>query len=299
VTTVFSACPASQLRGRTLTVICNSLENAGSPLLKVRVDGNAPVIGASGGTLLAPGQCASFMLQSNIQPLCIADTPGTQITTLECVDGTVDTVRLAVPLVGMNFTGVSTITAASDAGIDVTTGAGGVKFSGPVAFVVGNSRGFIGPSTSGNSVMLTNQVHGKGLILGEYTTASGIGATETGGLVYLLGQKGTGSGTGGAVSVFGGVGGTSDGGVNGTGGELNLAGGAGGEGNAPGANTNIWGGWGAPNGSVKIGALQTSAVLIGGPGVPVTIYTPDGGVPISGTCSSVVVDKGIIVGCVP
>ena len=82
--TTFARCPTSQLSGRNVTVVCNSAENTGSPLLKVRVDGNAPVMGAStGGTVLAIGQCASFMLADNAVPLCIASAPGTLATTIE------------------------------------------------------------------------------------------------------------------------------------------------------------------------------------------------------------------------
>jgi len=80
-------CPGAQLAGRYSIVICNSLENpgAGSRVIKVRIDGVNPVIGAGNpGDVLGVGDCIPYFITSAIVPRCIASLANTQATGLEC-----------------------------------------------------------------------------------------------------------------------------------------------------------------------------------------------------------------------
>lgn len=79
------ACPTVQYASRRVVTICNSAENAGSPQIKVRIDGTAPVFGSgTPGTVLAKGACATFFIQTAIVPKCIADTAATAVSSIEC-----------------------------------------------------------------------------------------------------------------------------------------------------------------------------------------------------------------------
>jgi len=80
-------CPGAQLAGRYSIVICNSLENPGSGarIIKVRIDGVNPVIGAGNpGDVLGVGDCIPYFITSAIVPRCIASLANTQATGLEC-----------------------------------------------------------------------------------------------------------------------------------------------------------------------------------------------------------------------
>lgn len=85
VGTSAAACPNAQLNGRKVIVMCNSIENSGSPLIKVRIDGVSPVMGtATPGHALAPGDCIQYAVSNATTPLCISDTAGTALETTEC-----------------------------------------------------------------------------------------------------------------------------------------------------------------------------------------------------------------------
>lgn len=83
---VSGATPSSQLASRRFIILCNSIQNSGSPLVKCRVDGVAPVM-ASGnpGDVLAPGDCATYAIAAATIPQCIADTASTNVTSYECL----------------------------------------------------------------------------------------------------------------------------------------------------------------------------------------------------------------------
>lgn len=77
--------PATALAGRRWIQVCNSAENAGSPLVKIRVDGTAPVMGATEpGLVLSVGDCASFALLASVNVRAISDTAATAVSATEC-----------------------------------------------------------------------------------------------------------------------------------------------------------------------------------------------------------------------
>lgn len=80
-----SNCPTSQLANRRFITLCNSNENTGSPTVKIRIDGTAPVTGLGNpGDVLSQGQCVSYNIGAGITPQCIASAAGTHVTGLEC-----------------------------------------------------------------------------------------------------------------------------------------------------------------------------------------------------------------------
>lgn len=77
--------PASQLSGRMFITLCNSLQNAGTPLVKCRTDGTAPVMAATNaGDVLGIGDCITYPISSSVVPSCISDTAATYVTSFEC-----------------------------------------------------------------------------------------------------------------------------------------------------------------------------------------------------------------------
>ena len=85
VGTTATNCPAAQVAGRKYVVICNSIENSGTPKAKVRIDGTAPVIGITAiGTALGKGDCVTFHVSDGIVPQCIADTASTGVSIIQC-----------------------------------------------------------------------------------------------------------------------------------------------------------------------------------------------------------------------
>lgn len=83
--TVVVNCPGTQLTNRGFVTLCNSNENTGSPTVKIRIDGTAPVMGLGNpGDVLAVGSCVSYNITSGIVPQCIASAGGTHVTSLEC-----------------------------------------------------------------------------------------------------------------------------------------------------------------------------------------------------------------------
>lgn len=79
-----TVCPVTQLDGRKSVMICNSPENAATPIVKVRVDRGTPVIGSGPGTVLPKGACVVFNISAGIPPVCISDAAATAVTTVEC-----------------------------------------------------------------------------------------------------------------------------------------------------------------------------------------------------------------------
>lgn len=80
-----STCPAQQDLNRRYIVYCNSSENTGSPIVKIRIDGTAPVIGiATAGDVLLPGDCILYPISSAAAPSCIANAASTAVTSFEC-----------------------------------------------------------------------------------------------------------------------------------------------------------------------------------------------------------------------
>lgn len=77
--------PASALARRVTIDVCNSLENAGTPVMKCRMDGTAPVMGtANVGDVLAKGDCVRYRVGSGTSVKCISDTVGAVAHSLEC-----------------------------------------------------------------------------------------------------------------------------------------------------------------------------------------------------------------------
>lgn len=82
---VAAACPAAQLAGRCTIMFCNSNQNSGAPLVKIRIDGSAPVMAAGNvGDVLAVGQCITYAIPAGVTPQCISDTATTYLTSTEC-----------------------------------------------------------------------------------------------------------------------------------------------------------------------------------------------------------------------
>lgn len=78
-------CPAAQLANRCLIMMCNSSQNSGSPLIKIRIDGTNPVMAVGNvGDVLSVGQCITYGALSAVVPKCISDTATTYLTALEC-----------------------------------------------------------------------------------------------------------------------------------------------------------------------------------------------------------------------
>lgn len=89
VGTAATLVPATQLAGRRELEVCNSEENAGSPLLKCLLDGTpgflpSPDVGVPQGDVLSPGKCKSYPVDTSHVLRCISDTAGTIVTTSEC-----------------------------------------------------------------------------------------------------------------------------------------------------------------------------------------------------------------------
>lgn len=85
VGTSATACPATTLSGRRWVQICNSVENASTPKIKIRIDGTNPVMGiANPGDSLGVGDCASYAVTASTVINCIADTAATGVSVLEC-----------------------------------------------------------------------------------------------------------------------------------------------------------------------------------------------------------------------
>lgn len=77
--------PAAQLAARRYIVFCNSLQNAGNPLVKCRTDGVAPVMAATNpGDVLGVGDCILYPITAATIPLCISDAAATNVTSWEC-----------------------------------------------------------------------------------------------------------------------------------------------------------------------------------------------------------------------
>jgi len=77
--------PSTQLAGRRYITICNSLQNAGNPILKCRVDATAPVAAAgNAGDVLGIGDCIQYAIYDVNVPSCISDAVGTNATSYEC-----------------------------------------------------------------------------------------------------------------------------------------------------------------------------------------------------------------------
>ncbi len=77
--------PSAQLAGRIYIEICNSLQNTGTPYIKCRVDGTAPVMAAGNvGDVLGVGDCIRYDIPAGVVPQCIADAATTYATSFEC-----------------------------------------------------------------------------------------------------------------------------------------------------------------------------------------------------------------------
>ncbi len=78
--------PAIGTASRAYIEICNSLQNSGTPLLKCRTDGTAPVMAVTNpGDTLGIGDCKIYPIPSTIAPQCISDAVGTNALSSECV----------------------------------------------------------------------------------------------------------------------------------------------------------------------------------------------------------------------
>ncbi len=84
VGTTATQAPATALTNRWTLTVCNSLRNAGSPLVTCSLTGTPTTAATSAGTVLAPGDCIKYDLASGVNPLCISDTASTAVTTEEC-----------------------------------------------------------------------------------------------------------------------------------------------------------------------------------------------------------------------
>lgn len=78
-------CPGTQLTGRRYVWLCNSLENTGTPIIKIRVDGTSPVIGTgTAGDVLNVGDCITYAVGPSVVPQCISNASGVAVDTYEC-----------------------------------------------------------------------------------------------------------------------------------------------------------------------------------------------------------------------
>ncbi len=81
--------PATAQVSRKMIIVCNSPENASSPILKCRGDGTTPVIGvATAGQALGKGDCVTYSSSGNpdagTSVVCISDTAATAASATEC-----------------------------------------------------------------------------------------------------------------------------------------------------------------------------------------------------------------------
>lgn len=78
--------PSAQLASRRYLVLCNSLQNTGSPFVKCRTDGVAPVMAVTNpGDVLGIGDCITYPLAAATVVQCIADAATTNVTSFECL----------------------------------------------------------------------------------------------------------------------------------------------------------------------------------------------------------------------
>jgi len=79
------ATPATQLTARRYVTLCNSLQNSGTPLVKCRSDGTAPVMAATNiGDVMGVGDCILYPAGDGTAISCIADAAATYVTSWEC-----------------------------------------------------------------------------------------------------------------------------------------------------------------------------------------------------------------------
>lgn len=79
------ACPSTQLASRRFIVICNPSENPSTGLIKVRIDGTAPVMGAgSPGDVVTNANCVAYAIDATVTPQCNTGTGSMFAATLEC-----------------------------------------------------------------------------------------------------------------------------------------------------------------------------------------------------------------------
>lgn len=84
-TSTSTAVPAIPLTSRRFAVLCNSPENTAGTLMKIRVDGLNPVIGAGNvGDVLQVGNCVAYNIQSTVAIKAISNTSTTYLLSLEC-----------------------------------------------------------------------------------------------------------------------------------------------------------------------------------------------------------------------
>lgn len=85
VTTIAATTPSTQLASRRYLVLCNSLQNTGSPYVKCRVDGTAPVMAVTNaGDVLGVGDCILYPINATISASCISDSATDYVTSFEC-----------------------------------------------------------------------------------------------------------------------------------------------------------------------------------------------------------------------
>src|SRR5574342_82488 len=85
VTTTPTACPPTQDPNLRYIVLCNSLENSGNPLVKIRIDGVGPALGnVDAGDVLGVGDCITYPIPGTVTPQCIASGASTGVTSFEC-----------------------------------------------------------------------------------------------------------------------------------------------------------------------------------------------------------------------
>lgn len=86
--TTSATVPSSRTASSTSLEIVNSPENAGSPKVKCIAnpsDGGVGFGGTNPGLVRSPGESILFSLDDTHTVICVCDTPGTALTTTECV----------------------------------------------------------------------------------------------------------------------------------------------------------------------------------------------------------------------
>lgn len=77
--------PSSQLAARRYIVLCNSPQNSGTPLVKCRSDGVAPVMAITNpGDVFGIGDCILYPVAASTVIQCIASAASTEVTSFEC-----------------------------------------------------------------------------------------------------------------------------------------------------------------------------------------------------------------------
>jgi hypothetical protein len=76
--------PATAAGTRHFNLVCNSVENSGTPKVKCLTNGGTPTMGITNpGQVLGVGDCYQYTTSTDVK--CISDTAATAVTSYECL----------------------------------------------------------------------------------------------------------------------------------------------------------------------------------------------------------------------